>query len=678
MSRINLALLWHLHQPSYREPEGEGFALPWVRLHSTRAYFDMAWMLERHPTVRVNVNLVPILVEQLTAYVNGERDRFWALSLKPARLLTESERSFVLTHFFSCHPDTCIRPRARYWTLYNRRGARADPGAFSDQDFRDLQVLFNLAWFGFASRVELPLVGALDRKGRDFTEDEKRKLLDLQIAVMRRVVPMWSRLAARGQVELTTTPYHHPILPLVYDSEAAERCQPERPRPTRFHAPDDAREQVQRAVAAHEGWFGVRPAGMWPAEGSVSPEVLALVAEAGVEWVATDEAQLWGSINAERRADLYRPYRLALGERSLGAVFRDHALSDAIGFDYSKRPAEDAVGDFVGRIHAAADLMDGRDETPLVTVALDGENPWEYYPHSGHDFLERLYSALEHDERILTVCVGEHLRAHPPRRALAELKTGSWIDGDFHIWMGGAVENSAWDALGRARVAYAEHGPNEEAYEHLLTAEGSDWFWWYGEPFQSEQDAEFDRLFRGHLRQVYRTLGLNPPSDLGRSLYPDAKATSARPPKGLIHPRFAEGASTWFDWNGAGVVELGSQTASMHRGQQLFRRLLYGFDSTHLYLRLEPNGGGLPPGATFLVRARDLDIEWSALQKSKLHAETPELGVSFEALGARPGDRVRVSLCLVVDGAEIERYPSPAPLEVVVPDPSYEARNWSV
>ncbi len=682
-SGIHLALLWHMHQPSYREPEGDGFALPWVRLHSTRAYFDMAWILERHPTVRVTFNLVPVLVEQIQAFVAGERDHFWHLSRRPARTLTQAERAFVLSHFFSCHTDTCIRPSRRYWALYNRRADTPNPADFSDADFRDLQVLFNLAWFGFAARVEYPLVSALERKGRDFTEDEKRKLLDLQIAVMRRVLPMYARLAGAEQIELTATPYHHPILPLVIDTEAAARCQPDRARPTPMRAPEDAREHVQRALTAHERTFGQRPSGMWPAEGSVSPEAVGLMVDAGVEWIATDEAQLWGSLAAQRPADLYRPYRLQLDAHAINVVFRDHALSDAIGFDYSRAPAATAVDDFVGRIHAAADLMDGRDETPLVVVALDGENPWEYYPSSGFDFLDRLYHVLERDERILTIRLGPHLETHPPRRTLTDLHTGSWIDGDFHIWIGGRVENTAWEALGRAHALYTERGPNAEAYEHLLTAQASDWFWWYGEPFQSDQDAEFDRLFRGHLRQVHTLLGATPPAELSRSLYPDAKVSSVRLPRGLMTPGFAPGPSTWFDWSSAGRLDLGSPTA-MHRANQQFRRLLYGFDLEFLYLRLEPVAGLDVADLTLQLHVGDFTADLrladadTSLPLAKVHAATPELGVSFEALGVAPGDRIRVTLKLLRDGVEVAHFPSAGALEVLVPDQSFEARHWSV
>ncbi len=694
MSELNVAFLWHMHQPNYRDPRGDGLALPWVRLHASRAYYDMAWLLERHPTIRATFNFVPVLTEQLQAYVDGARDSWFDLSRKPARELTTTERAFVTRHFFSCHPETCIRPRARYQALHGRvQGGET----LSDDELRDLQVLFNLAWFGFAARVEFPFIDEMERKGRGFTEHEKWKVLDLQIAVVRRVLPMYRRLAERGQIELTTTPYYHPILPLVVDTEVAERCQPDKPRPGRFQWSQDAREHIQRAVRSHRRTFGAAPAGLWPAEGGVSPEALTLAAEEGVSWFATDEAQLWGVVPTRRPADLYRGYRLQLGDRSLDAVFRDRTLSDLIGFTYARNPPEVAVEDLVGRLHGIADLMDGRDDDSLVVIALDGENPWEYYPESGRSFLEALYAALENDERLLTVRIGPHLAEHPPSRALADIRSGSWIDGDFHIWIGGRIENMAWEALGRARDHYARHHgevPADSAvraYEHLLTAEGSDWFWWYGEPFSSIQDADFDLLFRGHLQQVYRELGATPPADLDRSLYPDGQAVESRPPRGLITPRFGDGDTIWFDWADAGVLELAGPISSMYQASHNYARLRYGFDLENLYLRLEPANDADPAtlaeqtirvrfhdGHPFTTDVRLASPEAAEVTQLKVRHGAVEMGLPFSAVAAKPGNRLRLTLHVLRNKVELDRYPSSGELEVVVPDATFEALHWRV
>ncbi len=711
---VDLAFLWHMHQPNYRDPQSGELALPWVRLHACRAYYDMAWLLERHPSIKGTFNFVPILMEQLQAMVDGERDVWFQLARKPARELSGAERAFLLKHFFSVHAEGCIRPRPRYWSLYNRRSRGGGPAGlahdFGERDLRDLQVLFNLAWFGFAARVEYPLIDALDRKGRDFSEDDKRKLLDLQIAVMRRVVPMYRRLAERGQIELTSTPYHHPILPLVIDSEAAERCQPDRARPPRFSYPQDAELQVQRAISSHTEHFGAPPRGFWPAEGSVSPEALALLSANGVQWAATDEAQLWKSLpGEERRADLYRPYRVTAGGADLNMVFRDRAMSDLIGFTYARNPAEVGVADLIRRVREAGQSMAGHKDEALVLIALDGENPWEYYPESGRPFLERLYSELGAAEDIRTVNIADHLEAHPPQRSLARIHSGSWINGDYGIWMGGAVENAAWAALGEARrffakVAEAGHERLEEAREHILTAEGSDWFWWYGDTFHSEQDGDFDRLFRGHLQQVYAKLGAEPPAALDRSLYPSAPSVEQRPPKGLVTPRFGEARSTFFDWAGAGVLDLSGPASSMYQGTRWFARLRYGFDLQNLYARLEPPSGVELDleGVVIRVRVRgeddhyaefpldDLstasmwrlgpDLHPTETSTLSLHRRTDslvELGLPFAKLHLVAGQSARVTVHLLKDRVELDRYPPAGELEFRVPDEHFESHNWS-
>lgn len=719
---IHLALVWHMHQPSYRDPANAQLALPWVRLHSTRAYFDMAWLLEQHPDIRATINLVPVLVEQLRAYVDGERDRYWALSRKPARLLTPVERAFMLRHFFSVPVETDIRPRARYWRLHQRqRDGRRRPEDFSDGDLRDLQVLFNLAWFGFAARAEYPLIDALEKKGRDFSEDEKRKLLDLQIAVLRRLLPLYRRLAERGQIELTTTPYYHPILPLIIDSDAARRCQPQSPLPPRFAWPDDARRQVRDAIAAHEETFGETPRGFWPAEGAVSPEALGLLARCGVGWTATDEAQLWASLPAGQRKerDRYRPWRLDAEGGHIDVVFRDRTLSDLIGFTYARNPSAVAIEDLLGRLDALrARTEDPHDDEPLlVTIALDGENPWEHYPQSGRGFLEGLYAALGRRDDIVTVRVGDHLAAHPPRQRLETMHSGSWIGGDYHIWIGSAVENQAWRVLGEARQFFARHAPEadpaqvEQAHRHLLQAEGSDWFWWYGDHFASENDEDFDHLFRAHLQAVYARFGAEPPAILDRSLYPGRLRDAATPPKALISPRFDTAQSTYFDWSGAGKVDLAGPAGSMYQAAQWFGRLRYGFDLERLYLRFEPVPDGPPAafdGLTLRVqiRGRDdriIELPLDAPAEGRVRrlgatGATPtlnghettcgvlarvqhgvvEFGVGFADLDLDAGDRAGLSAHLMRGKVTLDRFPQHQDIDFTVPDASFEATHWTV
>ncbi|MCA9541161.1 MAG: glycoside hydrolase [Myxococcales bacterium] len=707
MSRpLNVALLWHLHQPSYADPSTGQLTLPWVRLHTTRAYFDMAWLLERHPAVRATFNFVPVLVRQIQSYLSGGRDHYFELSRKPARLLTTAERAFMLRHFFSIDAHTCIRPRARYWRLYERaREPHRGVADFSDDDLRDLQVLFNLAWFGFAARIEYPLLAELEAKGRGFEEDEKRKLLDLQIAMLRRVLPLYQRLADRGQIELSTTPYYHPILPLVVDSDAARRCQPKAPLPPRFSWPEDARLHIDRAAEAHQMAFGAPPSGVWPAEGAVSPEAVELFAAAGLRWTATDEAQLWKTVGDGKldRTWLYRPFRYDRGRGAINIVFRDRTLSDLIGFTYARNPAPAAVADLVGRLVSIAAQTAKNEEPPLVVIALDGENPWEYYAESGRPFLDALYATLAARADLQTVCLGAHLAANPPKRTLTDLHSGSWINGDYGVWIGSAVENQAWKLLGEARAFFAEKAgetPAEAlaaAREHLLQAEGSDWFWWYGDHFASQNDEDFDYLFRSHLRRVYALLGGTPPAALDRSLYPNRLPRDDQPPKNLISPRFDTPQSTYFDWNGAGVVDLINPGGSMYQAAAWFRRLRYGFDRERFYLRFEPLADEAPPdlsGLTLEVRVRG-PVE----RIVRLPLDTPgagevvgvdgevlarvvggfiELGVRFTDLGLGERQQATASAHLMRGPMEIDRFPGHHELLVTVPDDAFEAERWTV
>lgn len=688
-----VAFLWHFHQPDYRVP-GDGPLLPWVRLHATRGYFDLAWLHDRWPDLKATVNFVPILVEQLQALIAGERDRYWWVSKTPARDLTGPERAFLIERFFAVHFDHGIRTRPRYLALYHLKDR--GPDAFSLADLRDLQVLFNLAWFGFAARVEYPFLAEMEAKGRDFREDEKRKVLDLQIAVARRILPLWRSLAARGQVELTTTPYAHPILPLVVDTEVMASCQPKAARPPRFAFPADAATHIERALAHHAAWVGEAPVGCWPAEGAVSAAAAALLAERGIRWLATDEAQLFRVLpRGSSREALYQPWRLP-GGGALDVVFRDRTLSDLIGFTYARNPPAVAVQDLLARIRSAP-APAGRQ--PLVVIALDGENPWETYPESGRLFLETLAESLTSATDLETVRLGAHLDAEPTTATLPELPAGSWIHGDFSIWIGDPIDNLAWRLLGDARRAVEQrraHTPDgaAEAHEHLLIAEGSDWFWWYGEPFHGDHKADFDHLFRARLRAAWSALDLPVPEELDQPLEPPPPALPAAVPDRFLSPRFAPGDSTWFEWAGAGIYLFDHTATAMHTGTRWYRRLLFGFDSKNAYFRFEPFPGIDFDHLRLRLRLNDHLVEVdlavgtpatltdaggqsAPLPLTKRWHGTIELGIPFASLGLSPGGTLRAAARLYQERICLARYPASGEIRFAVPDPDFELGRWT-
>ena len=724
MTRVRLAFLWHMHQPLYREPETGEYLLPWVRLHAARAYNDMAAVLERHGGVRCTVNFTPVLLEQIEDHALGRAaDRFADLSSHRAEDLSAEERQLLLAAFFMVDWEQQIKPLARYWELLLKRGrdlrrvdlARA-ARAFSPAELTDLQTLFNLAWMGFAAQDEDPGVRSLREKGRDYGPQDVAYLLEAQRRILREVVPRWRRLAERGQVELSTTPYHHPILPLVCDSDAAARALPGLPLPPRFAWPEDARWHVRAARESHQRHFGRPPAGMWPAEGSVSPEALEVLAAEGVGWTASDEGVLLRSLGlgAARARSLYRPWRVAAGPgRDLPMLFRDRGLADLVGFTYARTPAREAVADFLARLRRAGEAWssEGGQGPATVGVFLDGENPWEHFPDSGRAFLDGLHQALAAEPGLETVTVAEAV-AGAGGPVLPAIHSGSWIEASFRIWIGHREDRLAWTALGRAREALAvqERAGTvpaealERARAHLHAAEGSDWYWWYGEDFSTELAAEFDALFRGHVVKACQLLKVVPPFE---ALQPIKRAGAAvgleakplREPTQLIHPVVDGRDPTFFEWQGAGLYRPGQHRGSMFGAAQAFGALHWGFDLEALYLRLDPAesaeraaeladrvrvlllGGGRERRVEFDLGA-DGQYRRGRFEEGEAgHAACQQLweaALPFAELGLREGDEAALAVAVLRGDVEVERLPRSGFLAFIVPGPDFERIHWRV
>jgi hypothetical protein len=495
------------------------------------------------------------------------------------------------------------------------------------------------------------------------------------------VLPAWAALAARGQVELVASPYYHPIMPLLCDSDAARRARARDPMPSRFAHPADARRQIALAVESHERVFGQTPRGMWPPEGSLSPEAVRLYAEAGVGWLAGDEGVLAHSQKGASRNRFWRHDGCAL-------VFRDRELSDRIGFRYADVPAAAAAADLCGAARAQGD--------GVVGIFLDGENAWESYPRRGADFLDAFYAHLEGqvpDLRSRTI--SESLAERGVAGELRELWSGSWIDSSFRIWIGDPDKNRAWELLGEARgqLAGAEGHPGAKAAERLLLiAEGSDWFWWYGEPFSSQEDALFDELFRAHLEGAWRALGKEPPLALGEPIGHESASPVSRP-TGYVRPRLDGKASRYYEWHGAAEVEVGRGAAMADSGHPI-DRLHVGFDEKHLFLRLHPekHDRRRVAASRLVLRLKVGDKEHTvrvvigaADGGGELHAiggrigavDVVELGIPLGAIGAAPRQEIRVWMTLELAGVTYARVPRDGAVVVAVPWEGWEAENWS-
>lgn len=541
---LSLAFIWHMHQPWYKEPTMGEYLLPWVRLHGIKDYYEMANILRNFPQIHPTFNFAPSLLTQINDYIYGQaKDTHLKLSRILAKDLTQKDKEVILSTFFLGYLETMINPYPRYKELFDKYHRNE---TFNEQDLLDLQVWSNLSWFCHSFKEQDELIHSLISKGRNFTEEEKRRLLNKAKWILLKIIPEYKRLQDEGQIEISISPYYHPILPLLIDSSCAKEAEPGLKLPRNLlGAEDDAREQIRQAVRFYKGCFDCVPRGMWPSEGAVSSGIIPLIAQEGITWLASCEGILFRSLERKfDKRDLYRPYQLQMEGWNLSIVFRNRTLSDLISFSYSKWNAADAVKDLVGRLHHIHSQL-GDDEDHLVTIILDGENPWEYYQNNGYDFLFLLYEALSYEEGIRTVTVSEYLEDNSPKEVIKKLHPGSWINQNFHVWIGHPEDNLAWECLYEARQCLLkfseEKGKDasfkeaiENAWNQLFIAEGSDWFWWYGDEYRSEEDEIFDRLFREHLISVYKFIGISPPESL---LQPIKKAKRG----GTHYPTMARG-----------------------------------------------------------------------------------------------------------------------------------------
>ncbi len=539
---IHLVLCWHFHQPDYRSEDGQYF-LPWTYLHAIKDYSDMAAHLEARPEMPVVVNFVPTLLEQLDDYVEQFRsgvirDPLLAALVEPNLdgMNIEARRQLVSACFRLNFPTMLdpfpgYRRLKRLWLGLKEDGEPA-LDYLSGQYLADLVTWYHLAWTGETLRREHGWLVRLLDKGGSFSLDDRQQLFRLIGAVIADLVPRFKALEAKGQIELSATPHSHPIGPLLLDFQAAREARPGLPLPASVGYPGGAERfqvHIRTALETHDGYFGKRPQGLWPAEGGVSAPVLELFSKAGIRWVASGEGVLRHSLRsagldaAHPAPWLYRPCRLP--GQSTACFFRDDYLSDLIGFEYKGWFAEDAVRHF---LHALEEReRNAAIDNPVVTVILDGENAWEYYPYNGWYFLSELYQALAEHPTIRVTTFSEYLDLFPDKiAALPVMTAGSWVYGDFTTWMGDPAKNRAWDLLCAAKLAYDERlaggGLSKEverqAEMQLRSCESSDWFWWFGDYNPGDSVEAFDNLYRAKLKRLYRLLGLAVPAVLYVSL----------------------------------------------------------------------------------------------------------------------------------------------------------------
>ena len=608
----SLCFIWHMHQPFYKDLWTGQYKLPWTRLHALKDYAGMVRVLEEFPSVRQTFNLVPSMVSQIAEYAAGTAsDPFFECAAIPAEALTEAQQTFVLRYFFQANVDKIIRRYPRYFELYEKRR-----GPLSIQELRDLQILSQLAWFDEDLLAKDQELKELVRKGREYSRAEQELMIRKQRESLAAVLPVYRDFAARGQIEIATTPFYHPILPLLCDSDIAAVSRPGVTLPSRFQYPQDALTQLERARTYMQDMLGVMPTGLWPSEGSVSDEALAMAAGCGFKWAASDNGVLSRTLEKAAGCDeTYQQYLWQQGDREMRLLFRDHYLSDLIGFEYSRMGAEQAADHFLARIRENTSRHD-----VLVPIILDGENAWEWYEANGRPFLRALYQRISDDPRLEATTVSQALERYDTR-PLQHVVPGSWINANFDIWIGAEEDNQAWELLLDARRVYDEYAAQTMeiarllAYEELLIAEGSDWCWWYGPEHGSDNRPEFDQLYRDHLSNVYRALGLDPPAQLSHPILKSQDGELHEPPSNPIHVTLDGEVTSAFEWMGAGRYRPDSRSGAMHGGGIVAGEIFYGSNGTELFVRLDSAGKGTlgiefenGPVAAQVVRGRVVEM----------------------------------------------------------------------
>jgi alpha-amylase/alpha-mannosidase (GH57 family) len=616
MNRVHLVLLWHMHQPQYRDPESGRYLLAWTRLHALKDYFGMVSMLKDFPNFHATFNVVPGLGMQLEEYASGKFNEPWfSLAFKRAEDLTREDKAEILARAFQLNHERLMSRWPRFVELHEwaqpAGGAQALV-SFTTRDWRDLQVLSQLAWMEETWLESDPVVSFLASKGKDFNPEDKAALKAKQLELLGLVLPAYREAAQCGQVELSTTPFYHPILPLLCDSDVARVANPGTPLPRRaFRHPEDAREQLRRACEYHERVFGAKPAGLWPSEGSVSDQAMTIAAEEGFQWFGTDEGVLGRTLNAGFFRDakgvpanaerLYKPLLIQLGEKTITGLFRDHHLSDLIGFVYSRMNGKDAAADLHGRLRELGERV--RASQPLtVCLFLDGENAWEYYPGNGREFLREFYGRIAGDQDFRALTASEAIAAAGEIPSNAGIFPASWINANFDVWIGHSEDVAAWELLWDARQAFGrakdaqqqgrdgapDHTALATAQESLLAAEGSDWCWWFGPEHSTANDAEFDALYRKHLTGVYLALGQVAPEELAKPIKRKPEHALQLAPTGFLGVDVDGRDTSYFEWLGAGLYSPERRGGAMHGRTFYLHELRYGFEDGRFCVRVDP------------------------------------------------------------------------------------------
>jgi len=611
-----------MHQPWYIDSFIQEFEMPWVFLHAIKDYYEMPWLVSRYKKIKATFNLVPSLIKQLQIYSeNPSSCKFLNLSKKDVDKISNTEKDYLLKILFSANLATMIKPIPRYFQIYQKYMTTKN---LSNQDFLDLQVLFLLSWTGNYLRENNQYIKALLEKEKNFTQAEKEKLINVLLDFLKEIIPYYKKLENEGRIEITTTPYYHPILPLLLNTESAKESKPDISLPKiTANFKEDAVYHLKSALDEYKSIFDKNPNGLWPAEGSLSNQTLDLFIEHKIKWTATDEDVLYNSIG---KRDKYKIYKY----KDIYLFFRDRYLSDSIGFRYQNMDEKDAVDDFISHLKS---IYNSSQHCQVVSVILDGENAWEFYKNNGKDFFSRLYFEISHQRWIECITFSEVLEKNVEIENLESIKAGSWIYGNFTTWIGHPEKNTAWEYLSETRSFLESEKENDlykKAIEYIYIAEGSDWFWWYGDDHFTIYADKFDLLFRSNLMKVYDVLGKKPPAKLSKPIKQTFKQPVIKKPKNYITPTIDGKITNYFEWLFSGEIDLTFDLSSMNT-EILLNKLYYGYDKENFYLRFDGSVNQIKNDILRINFITDKEISFSVPVSNEKY--TDENGV--EAVGEK-------------------------------------------
>ena len=641
VKKLSVAFVWHMHQPCYKDENNGLYLMPWVRLHAVKDYLDMLLLTEEFPNIKQTFNLVPLLLDQIEDYANnGAHDLHSKYTVSNVEEMSDEDKDFILSNFFAANYEHQIEPNPRYLELYNKYyNSTGSINNFSNQDFSDLMAIFNLVWIDPIHIKNSQEIAALVAKQTNYTLEDRIRIIELHREIMRQIIPEYKKQLEAGKIEISTSPYYHSLIPLMINHETARTSHkgitlPDVPGALRSFA----QIQIDKSIKKIENTFGKKPDGMWLPELCIGNDTLKMLLNYGFKWTIADEAILAKTLKKDMtrnyRGVLEDPFDLCVShayihnDKEISILFRNAMLSNLISFEYANYNANSAANDLYERIKVAQDKLNLSPlDNHVIVIAIDGENCWENYKNDGIDFLRALYTLLNNDDSINVTTVNDYLNSVKIKQVLNSVHPGSWINANFDMWIGDATKNMAWDYLSKTKDDFAfaikNNGYSQETIEkaknELLIAQGSDWFWWYGEPNNSGKDEVFDYLYRSHLRKVYEILGLNVPDYIEVPLE-IFMGKPSKHPKDLISPTIDGKENDYDNWANAGCIEV-PQSPTLDT--KMLDRICFGNDENNIYLLFDFN-------------------KYFLEQNYKFDTYPPELFIYFTKEGAQNYSSIRL------------------------------------